>query len=199
LNEAAELGDPALPVELQIVEHENLLAIEHGFVITSDDQSAVKPALELHGLVDVRVIPERPGIEELEAIREGLAGLHELLNHLGTVHRCGEAHAVPMDGRRLGQPIREAHFEHVADAAFDDGSRNLTVEGPGADHGSRCDRPVGFARLELDRDDLSAGVGLGILIGLAVEVSSRRRRLVGERAVVRVNVGAVIMRHVVLG
>jgi hypothetical protein len=103
-----------------------------------------------------------------------------------------------MHGRRLGQAIREAHFEHVPDAAFDDGPWNLTVEGPSPDYGARRDRPICLAGFELHGNDLPAGVGLGLLIRLSVELSSRRGRLVIERTVVRVNVGAMIVRHVML-
>jgi hypothetical protein len=88
-----------------------------------------------------------------------------------------------MDGRRFGQSICQPHLEHVPHTPFDDGPRDLAVESPGADHGPRCYLPIGLARLELDRDDLSAGVRLGLLIRLVVELSSRRGGLMAEGAV----------------
>jgi hypothetical protein len=98
-----------------------------------------------------------------------------------------------MDGRRLGQSIREPDLEDVPYAPFDDGSRNLTIKSPCADNCSGRNRPINFSRLELDGDYLSTGFGLGIFIGLAVKFFGRCGRLVSERAVMRVNVGAVLV------
>ena len=64
---------------------------------------------------------------------------------------------MPVDGRRLGQTIRETHLEDVADTSFEDGARNLAVESPGANHGARRNGPIDLAGLERDGDDLSTG------------------------------------------
>jgi hypothetical protein len=82
----AEGRDLACPVELEVVEQEHPLSIHGRLACGTDDQRAVETALELLRLVDVRVVPERPGVGHLEAVLEGFARLHRLVGRLGPVH-----------------------------------------------------------------------------------------------------------------
>ena len=95
-----------------------------------------------------------------------------------------------MDGRRLGQAVREAHLENVANPALDGWARDLAVEPPGLEGCSGSNGPIHLAGLEVYRDDGPAGVGARGVIRLAV-CGAR----VGGRPV---NDGAVMVRRVIL-
>jgi hypothetical protein len=51
VQQAAELRDLSALVDAQIVEDEDLLAVERQFVCGADDERAVQPLLQLLGLV----------------------------------------------------------------------------------------------------------------------------------------------------
>jgi hypothetical protein len=70
-----EASNVALAVELEIVEHEHPLAVETRLVVAAHDERPVQALLELHGLVRVRVVPERPRIREREPVLKRLPGL----------------------------------------------------------------------------------------------------------------------------
>src|SRR5439155_20452431 len=73
--QTAELRDLSALVDAQIVEDEDLRAVERQFVCSADDQRSVESLLQLLGLIEMRVIPERAGVRRSEAVGEGLARL----------------------------------------------------------------------------------------------------------------------------
>jgi len=73
-----EAGDVALAVELEIVQHEHPLAVEMRLVVAAHDERPVQALLQLHGLVDVGAVPERPRIRQHEPVLERLPGLDGL-------------------------------------------------------------------------------------------------------------------------
>ena len=89
LEQAAELRQLALPIEPQIIEDQDLFAVEHRLAVAANDQRPAKPALHLHRFVHVGVVPERSGVREPEPIDERRSGGHRLLHHFRAVHRGG--------------------------------------------------------------------------------------------------------------
>jgi len=88
IHQAAELRHLSALVDAQIVEDEDLFAVERELVCRADDQRSVETLLQLLGLVQMRVIPERAGIGRREAVRESLSRLHGALHDYSAVHRC---------------------------------------------------------------------------------------------------------------
>jgi hypothetical protein len=113
------------------------------------------PLLQLLGLVGVRVIPERAGVGRSEAVRESLSRLDGALYDLCAVHRRRNPQAVPVNHRRLGQPVREFDLQRDALLRFQDGTGHLTVESVAADFAARSNLPIDFTRLQAVPDDTS--------------------------------------------
>ena len=160
LDETAELRDPAFPVQLEIVEHQDPLRIERRFTGATHDQRTVQPAFHLHRLVAVRVVPERACVGQPEAIGERLARSDGVLDHLGAVHCRRHAQPMPVDGRRFRKVVRQAQFEDVADVRLDYGAGNLAVVPPSAHETARRVLPVRLAGFQFDRHHLAARVRL---------------------------------------
>src|SRR5262245_60337534 len=97
---------------------------------------------------------------------------------------------MPVNGRGLGQPVREPHLENVSHVRFERRPGNPAVESPRVDSGARGDRPSHRPRLQLDRDDLAAVVWL-LSMGSAIEGYVR----VGWRSMLD---GAVLVMVIVL-
>ncbi len=146
------LRDVAVAIELHVVEHQQAIRVEHRLVGPEDDQRAVEPALDLHRLVRMRVVPEGACVGQLEAVVEGVTGLDEPLHQLGAVHRRGQAQPVPVDARGLGQVVHQVRDERVADVGDDRRPRDRALVAPGRDRAVRRDRPGRLARLEVDVD-----------------------------------------------
>ena len=68
--EERRLRDVAVAIELHVVEHEQAIRVERRLVGAEDDERAVEPALDLHRLVRVRVVPERARVGQREAVVE---------------------------------------------------------------------------------------------------------------------------------
>ena len=154
--QAAELRDLSAFVDAEIVEDQDLLAVERQFVCGADDQRAVQPLLQLLGLVVMRVIPERARVGRSEAVREGLSRFDEALNHLCAVHRRRNPQSVPVNHRRLGQPVREFDLQRDALLRFQNGTGHLTVESIAADFPAGSNLPIDFTRLQAVPDDTSS-------------------------------------------
>ena len=137
-------------LEPQVVEHEDSLAIERRLIRPAHDQGAVQAALDLLGLVRVRVVPERSGVGDGESVLEGLARLDLPLHRSRSVHLGGNANTVPVDRRRLGEVVRQSHFDRVADLGLDQRPRHLAVEPESGDASTGSELPLGLARVELD-------------------------------------------------
>src|SRR6266487_3285357 len=63
--------------------------------------------------------------------------------------------AVPVNHRRLGQPIREFDLQRDALLRFQDGTGHLTVESVAADLAAGSNLPIDFTRLQAVPDDTS--------------------------------------------
>ena len=137
-------------IELQVVEEQDALPVDLRLIRATYDQSAVQAALELLGLVRVRVVPVGPGVRDDEPVLEGLTGLDRCLHRLGSVHLGGNANSVPMDRRRLGQAVSQADLEFVADFRLDQRARNLTVVSKAADFSALRELPLDLSRIKLD-------------------------------------------------
>jgi hypothetical protein len=98
-----ERSQIAIGAKFQIVEVEKSLGVERRLVCAAHDQGSVEAALELLGLVDVRVVPERPGVGDDESVLERSARFNRRLHRLRSVHIRGHAEPVPVDRRRLGR------------------------------------------------------------------------------------------------
>jgi hypothetical protein len=123
-----ERSDVPFLGELEIVDQQDTLSIENGLLWATHDQRAVEAALGLLGLVDVRVVPERSGIGNHEAVLERLAWLDGPLHGLRAVHVRRDTEPVPVNRRRLGEFVRELDDERVADPGLDQRSRHLVIE-----------------------------------------------------------------------
>ncbi len=153
--QSAELRDLSALVDAQIIEDQDLLAVERQFVCGGDDQRAEQPLLQLLGVVVMRVILERAGVGRSEAVRECLSRLDEALNHLCAVHRRRNPQAMPVNYRRLAQPVREFDFQRDARLRIQDGCGNLAVESVASDFAAGGNLPHDFARLHAVPDDSS--------------------------------------------
>ena len=104
------LVHPARRIDQPVIDgQQQLVEIRHDRLL--DDQRAIEPAIDLNLGTEPRMIPEGAGIGRGEDIVEALAGRDRPLRQLGSVHRIRHAHAMPMDHRRLGQLVDEAHFQ----------------------------------------------------------------------------------------
>src|SRR5439155_7090961 len=77
------------------------------------------------------------------------------LYDLCAVHRRRDPQAVPVNHRRLGQPVREFDLEWDALLRFQDGTGHLTVESIAADFAAGSNLPIDFTRLQTVPDDTS--------------------------------------------
>src|SRR5437667_11815717 len=63
---------------------------------------------------------------------------------------------MPVNHRRLGQPVREFDLQRDALLRFQDGTGHLTVESVAADFAAGSNLPIDFTRLQAVPDDTSA-------------------------------------------
>ena len=150
LLEAPEAGEVALAVELEIVQNEHPLAVEMRLVVAAHDQRPVQALLQLHSLVDVGVVPERPRIRQHEPVLERLPGLDGLLHQLSAVHLGWDAQSVPVNARRLGKGIGQVNDQRVADLRLDGEAGHLPVEPIPRHDVARRDLPLGLSGLKPD-------------------------------------------------
>ena len=86
-----------------------------GGVPRMEDQEAHHPHRHLHHLVEVRVVHLRAVLPDGELVLERLARLDARLVEPGhAVHAVRQEHAVPVHGRRLGQPVLDVDAHAVA-------------------------------------------------------------------------------------
>jgi hypothetical protein len=150
LLEAPEAGEVALAVELEIIEYEHPLAVQMRLVMATNDQRPVQALLQLYGLVDVGVVPERPRIGQHEPVLERLPGRDGLLHQLGAVHLGWDAQSVPVNAGRLGKGIGQFNYQGVADVRLDGGAGHLPVEPVPRHDAARRDLPLGLSGLKPD-------------------------------------------------
>jgi hypothetical protein len=104
-----------------------------------------------------------------------------------------------MDSCRLGKTVSESHIENVADPPLDRRTRDLAIESPGFECGSRSDRPIDLARLKINRNDGPADVRLGGRVSELVGLVRVSRGCMHDPDVVGVGMCLVFMIMVVLG
>src|SRR5688500_17427347 len=149
LPEAAELCQLTIRVDHEVVQDEDLLAIQDGLVLSAYDERSIKSSLKLHGFVKVGVIPERARIGRREGVTESLTGLHRALNILGSVHHRWHAESVPVDHRRLRHIIGEMNFQRNTLPRFDHRAGNLSIKCIGMNLSPRSVLPVGFLSIQV--------------------------------------------------
>ena len=124
-----------------------------------DEERSVQTEADLRGRHDVRVIPEQSRVGHDEVVGERPAGLHLGLRVAGyAIHLDRDPQAVPVDGGRLRQMIREPHDQPVPDADTDERPRDPAVVGPGLHRQARRDFHRRHARVEMDFDNPRVGV-----------------------------------------
>ena len=108
-------------VEADVAQHQRQLVGHADAVVRIVHlQRAVEPEAHLRGRHHMRVIPEQPGVAHHEVVGERLAGLHlGLRDARHAVHLDRHAHAMPVDGGRLGQLVREVDDQAIADLGAD--------------------------------------------------------------------------------
>ena len=95
------------------------------------DDRAHHPHRHLHHFVGVRVVHEGAALRGSELVDESLARLDVRLGQpADAVHTVRQQHAVPMDGRVLGQLVGDEDANLVALDAFDGRPRRLAVVAP---------------------------------------------------------------------
>jgi hypothetical protein len=94
--------DRSIVLKLDIIDHENTLAIEDRLLRGSHDERSVESTLQLHRLIEMRVVPEGARIREFEAIGKGAARRDRSLHHSRPVHCRWNAQPMPVDYRRFG-------------------------------------------------------------------------------------------------
>ena len=168
--------DLPLPVELCVVEHEHSLGVERRLVRRAYDDGTVQAALELHDLVAMWVIPERPRVRQTKAIDERLARRDRVLDHVSTIHCRRDLQPMPVDRGGLGKSVREADLQHITHTSLDRGPGDLTVESPSLRQAAWGEFPVDLPGVELYLDH---GAISGRNSGL-VCVSVRGTRVIGH-------------------
>src|SRR2546423_12669153 len=123
----AEGRDVALGIELQIIQKHHSLAIELRLVRPAHDQGPVEAALDLLGLVRVRVGPEGSGVRNDEAVGERLARLNGSLNRAGALHGSRKAAAEPGHRRGLRPGASLAPFGWLPHVRPRPGARRPTI------------------------------------------------------------------------
>jgi len=153
-------------VEQPVVQHPHDVARVGRGRCVLDDQHAVEAALDLLAGTDVRVEPERARVLGRELVGEAAAGLDRRLRDVrDAVHRVRQAHAVPVDRRRLGQVVREANAQRLPQPDAQFGSGDAAVVGPDAQLAAVDQGELGRAGVDVERPDDAGG-----------------RRLLGQRA-----------------
>src|SRR5688572_18423705 len=102
VHRAREIGpDLRVAIEPPVGEHPDEIALERRRIALLDDQRTGQAAAELLAVTEVRVIPVRTGIGQIELVKKAAAVTRDRrLGQAGdAVHRIGEPDAVPMDGR----------------------------------------------------------------------------------------------------
>ena len=74
LDQSTQGRDLSLLVEPDVVENQHPFGVELRLIRVPHDERAIESHLELHRLVDVRMVPERSGIGQAKAIHERFAG-----------------------------------------------------------------------------------------------------------------------------
>jgi len=116
--------------EQHVVEDPELVAREGLFQVL-DDQDSEQSALYLLARADVRMEPEGARVLRSELVDEGLARLDGRLGDPGhAVHGVRNADAVPVDGRRLWEMVREPYAKCITEPDAQRRSWNLSVVGP---------------------------------------------------------------------
>ncbi len=141
-------------VEQPVVEHpDDVARVGRGRGVL-DDEHAVEAALDLLARADVRVEPERARVLGRELVREGAARFDRRLRDVGdAVHRVGDAHAVPVNRRRLRQLVREPDAQGVAEPDAQLGPGHAAVVRPHAQLAAIDQRQLRLARLDVERAD----------------------------------------------
>ena len=112
-------------VEVDVVEHEHALGVDGRLSGRPHQQGAVEPELHLLVRVDVRVVPEQPGVACGECVRKRLVGIDRAGEHGITVHLGGQPQAMPVNrGRAVGDSVGEANDQGVADIGEDQRARD---------------------------------------------------------------------------
>ena len=138
------IEDLAGLVEQPVVQHPDDVARVGRRRRVLDDQHAVEAPLDLLAGADVRVEPERAGVLGRELVGEGAARLDRRLRHArNAVHPVRNAHAVPVDRRRLRQVVREADAQRLAQPDAQLGPGHLAVVGPDAQLAAVNQRQLG--------------------------------------------------------
>jgi len=160
--------DLSILLQLDIVQDQRAIGVEHQLVGCPDDQRAVQTSLQLHGFVEVRVVPERAGVRQAESVDKRLARTDGTLDSLGPVHGSGNTESMPVHDRGLGQVINELNLEDVTNSGFERGTRHGTVEGPGRGHHAWNKFPARLAGFELHGNHLPTRIRLRLRKGLVV-------------------------------
>jgi hypothetical protein len=98
-----------------------------------------------------------------------------------------------MDGSRLGQTVRKAHLENIANPPFDRRPGELAVERPGFNGRSRSDTPIDLTSFEVNGNDVSIYVGLSTLVSTAIGLARIRRKCVRIWTVVIVAMSPLVV------
>ena len=124
--ESAVVGDQ------QIVEHEDLLAVDGGVPRVGrrlDQHVSVEPEVLLDLLAVVRVVPVEAGVREEDPVLETAAGGHRVLGEVGhPVEGVVEAHAVPVDRGGPGGVVLEVDEDRGVLVHVDQRAGVLAVE-----------------------------------------------------------------------
>jgi hypothetical protein len=128
--------------------------------------------------------PERAGVLGRELVGEALARLDRRLRGVrDAVHVVGHAHAVPVDGRRLRQLIREVHAQRLTEPDAQRWTGDLPVVGPDAHARAIHERKLRLLRRDLESPHRAASCSrrrIGALELTREPRLGRRRCTAGE-------------------
>ncbi len=123
--------DLSVGSEAPVVEHPDFVSAVGEALGVVDHEHAVEPALDLLGAAYVGMKPEGARVLRDEAIRELSSRRHRVLSDpRHAVHGVGDAHPVPVDGRRLGQIVPQPDDHLLPQPYPEDRSRDLPVVRP---------------------------------------------------------------------
>src|SRR5690606_29176717 len=96
-----------------------------------DDEKTIEPAVLLHHLMRVRMVPERARVRHLEAVIERPIRLDRVLREMRhAVHRILEANTMPVDRGRLADAVRQSRENLAALPDTDFRARHSSAVAP---------------------------------------------------------------------
>ena len=133
MTKAAKTGrvDLFFFIDQPVVGNDQHITVSGNFIQVPHNEGPIQAACHLFPRLVVRVISERPGIIEREAVPESFARLNSGLRQVrNAVHLIDVAYSMPVNGRGLVQIIDKLNVEDIAFGSGNKRARGLPIIQP---------------------------------------------------------------------